>query len=588
MRKTLLAATALIGLSVLPAVGQDEADADADAAFADIMDRHWAWMLETNPVWATSLGEDTYSEQLADPSLAAYDAEIEALRGFRSELDAIDVAALSDEAALNHALLTLTIGNDIEGAAYGGKYMTVDYSSGPHQSLTGMPDNLGFFDAADFESYVARLGKMDDYMAASVERLREGVAQGWTQPCAAMEGYEASIETHLVDDVSDSVFMDPFETKPAAMSQARFDALREEAAGIVETEVIPAIADFNDFYADEYAPACRDSVGASTLPDGDAYYAYRARVMTTTDTSPDEIHELGLSEVARIRAEMDEVIAEAGFDGTFEEWLEFLRTDPQFYPQTPEERMTEAARIAKKMDGELPRLFGTLPRMPYGLKEIPPDIAEKTTTAYYMPPAGDGTRAGFYFVNTTLLDTRPLYELEALSLHEAVPGHHLQIALAQELDLPEFRKHTYFTAFVEGWGLYAERLGEEAGFYETPYTKFGQLSYEMWRACRLVVDTGMHSKGWTRQEAIDYMAENSALSMNNITREVDRYITWPGQALAYKMGELKIRELREFAEAELGEDFDIRAFHDTVLENGAVPLSVLDRIVRDWVAAEKA
>jgi uncharacterized protein (DUF885 family) len=324
------------------------------------------------------------------------------------------------------------------------------------------------------------------------------------------------------------------------------------------------------------------------MPGGAEYYEHRVRMFTTTNQSADDVHNVGLSEVARIKAEMLEVIQEAKFEGSFEEWLVYLRDTPEFYPKTAEERMQVVAAISKKMDGELPKLFGKLPRMPYGLKEIPLDIAEKTTTAYYQRPAGDGSRAGFYFVNTTLLDTRPLYQLEALSLHEAVPGHHLQIALAQELDLPEFRRYGGQTVFVEGWGLYSERLGLEVGFYQTPYTNFGRLSYEMWRACRLVVDTGIHSKGWTRQQAIDYMAENSGLSMNNITSEVDRYITWPGQALAYKTGELKIRELRARAEAALGNRFDVRAFHDKVLENGALPLSVLETIIDQWIESQSA
>jgi uncharacterized protein (DUF885 family) len=311
-------------------------------------------------------------------------------------------------------------------------------------------------------------------------------------------------------------------------------------------------------------------------------------MFTTTDMTPEQVHNTGLSEVARIRAEMEDVKQQAGFEGTFAQWLAFLRTDEQFYFKTGQQRLDAAAVIGKKIDGALPQLFTKFPRMPWGLKEIPLDIAEKTTTAYYQRPAGDGSRAGFYFVNTTKLDTRPSYELEALSLHEAVPGHHFQIALSQELDLPDFRKFGGFTAFIEGWGLYSERLGLEVGFYQTPYTNMGRLSYEMWRACRLVVDTGMHAKGWTRQESINFMADNSALSLNNITTEVDRYITWPGQALAYKIGELKIRELRASAEAKLGDAFDVRYFHDKVLENGAVPLSVLEDIVEKWIVEVKS
>ncbi len=401
-----------------------------------------------------------------------------------------------------------------------------------------------------------------------------------------MLGYEKSIETHLVSDVNDSVFMQPFSQRPTVISERDFAALRGQASEVLKTALIPALKQFKDFYLGRYAPKCNRKVGTDSLPGGNDYYEHRVRFFTTTDMSADQVHNIGLSEVARIRAEMDEVIKQANFKGDFKAWLEYLRTNPEFYPKTAEERMQVAATISKKMDGELPKLFGKLPRMPYGLKEIPLDIAEKTTTAYYQRPAGDGSRAGFYFVNTSLLETRPLYQLEALSLHEAVPGHHLQIALAQELDLPNFRKYGGQTVFVEGWGLYSERLGLEVGFYQTPYTNFGRLSYEMWRACRLVVDTGLHSKGWTRQQAIDYMAENSGLSMNNVVSEVDRYITWPGQALAYKIGELKIRELRQRAEDTLGNKFDVRAFHDTILENGALPLSVLETVFDQWLSTQ--
>ncbi len=304
--------------------------------------------------------------------------------------------------------------------------------------------------------------------------------------------------------------------------------------------------------------------------------------------TPDEIHALGLSEVKRIRKEMDKTIRAAKFAGDFKAFQEFLRTDPRFYAKTPQELMEKNSLVAKKIDGELPKLFTRIPRMPYTLKEIPADIAEGTTTAYYEQPAGDGSRAGVYRVNTSKLETRPLYEVEALTLHEAVPGHHFQIALAQELDLPDFRKFGGFTAFVEGWGLYAESLGLDVGFYQDPYSNFGRLSYEMWRACRLVVDTGMHAKGWTREQAIDFMKENTALSEHNITAEVDRYIAWPGQALAYKIGQLKIRELRARAEKALGSKFDLRRFHDAVLENGALPLSMLEKSIDRWIADERS
>ncbi len=558
-------------------------DGADSAAFIALMEEHWAYTLANNPILATSLGVRDFDGQLNDPSIAAYSKHITAVSGFVGQLQQIDTTRLSDEQQLNHQLLLLDLRNEIEGSRHGGRYMLITNRGGPHISLMRLPTSLPFFTIADYQSYVKRLTRTPEYLQRATDRIRQGLAAGWAQPCAPMRGYEDSIAVHLVDDVDDSTLMQPFAKKPALIEQTQFDELKAQAATVISNEFLPALREFYDFYQNEYAPNCRQAVGVSSLPGGPEDYAYRARYYTTTDLTPDEIHQTGLNEVARIRAEMRDVIAAAGFEGSFKEWLAYLRSNPDFYPKTAEERMQLASTISKKMDGQLPKLFSRFPRMPYGLREIPADIAEKTTTAYYSRPAGDGSRAGFYYVNTTKLDTRPLYELEALSLHEAVPGHHFQIALAQELDLPPFRRFGGHTAFVEGWGLYSERLGLEVGFYQTPYTNFGRLSYEMWRACRLVVDTGMHAKGWTRQQAIDFMIENSALSLNNITTEVDRYITWPGQALAYKIGELKIRELRSRAETMLGERFDVRLFHDALLENGALPLSVLEQKIDDWI-----
>jgi uncharacterized protein (DUF885 family) len=334
----------------------------------------------------------------------------------------------------------------------------------------------------------------------------------------------------------------------------------------------------------EYLPAARGSIGASALPNGREFYRHRVKRFTTLDLTPEEVHQRGLAEVQRIRGEMEAVIKKTGFQGDFAAFVAHLRSEPRFYASSPEQLLKEVAYVLKRMDGQLPKLFGKLPRTPYGIREVPPYIASRTTTAYYMPPLGDGTQAGFYYVNTYDLKSRPLYEIEALSLHEAVPGHHLQLALQQEMtELPKFRRFADVTAFIEGWGLYAERLGLETGFYEDPYSNFGRLSYEMWRACRLVADTGMHYLGWTREQSIEFMAANTALTLHNIRAEVDRYIAWPGQALAYKTGELKIRELRSLAEQELGPRFDVRAFHDVVLGNGSVPLDVLDDNVRRWL-----
>ncbi len=559
----------------------------SESKFQSLLDDHWNHTLSVNPTFATSLGVRDYDSLLSDPSLEAYQANVDKAQYFLERLSKIKKSDLGAQSQLNFQLLKLDLQNQVEAAEHGGRYMIMTNRGGPHLSLTSMVGRLPFFNERDYQSYLSRLERMPEYLYRATQRIQTGLDAGWVQPCKPMEGYETSISTHVVADPMQSVFMQPFTKQPATVDDATFEKLKSKAKEHVETKVIPAFAKFEDFYKSKYAPNCNKKVGTNSLPGGDKYYDYRVRFYTTTDQSADDVHQVGLSEVARIRAEMDEVIKQANFKGSFADWLEYLKTNPDFYPKTAEERMREVATISKKMDGELPKLFGKLPRMPYGLKEIPLDIAEKTTTAYYQRPAGDGSRAGFYFVNTTLLDTRPLYQLEALSLHEAVPGHHLQIALAQELDLPMFRKFGGQTVFVEGWALYSERLGLEVGFYQTPYTNFGRLSYEMWRACRLVVDTGLHSKGWTRQQAIDYMAENSGLSMNNIVSEVDRYITWPGQALAYKTGELKIRELRAKAEAQLGKDFDIREFHDKVLENGAIPLSVLESLITDWLDSKK-
>lgn len=576
-----------VGNSKLQVMTNDRLAEKVDEAFATLLERHWAYSLAHNPVFATSLGVRDYDTQLSDPSLEAYEVHIQRLAEFQLELQGLNADRLSVARQLDYRLLALDLANKIEAANFGGKYMLITNRGGPHLDMTGLPERLPFFTKDDYRSYIARLGGVSRYLEQATGRLQAGLKAGWGQPCTPMEGYESTISIHIVNDVQKSVFLKPFSKRPATLSEVDFEDFQAQAEERIVNKIIPALKEFKNFYRDEYAFACRAEMGTDSMPGGIDYYAFRARLFTTTDQTPDEIHKVGLREVARIRAEMAVVIEEAGFEGDFQEWLQYLRSNPDFYPKTPEERMRAVARITKKMDGELPRLFGRLPRMPYGLKPIPLDIAEKTTTAYYSQPAGDGSRAGFYYVNTTKLDTRPLHELEALSLHEAVPGHHLQIALAQELDLPPFRRYGGATAFVEGWGLYSERLGLEVGFYETPYTNFGRLSYEMWRACRLVVDTGLHSKGWSRQQAIDYMAKNTGLSLNNITTEVDRYITWPGQALAYKTGELKIRALRALAESELGEAFDVRAFHDAVLENGAIPLSVLEEKIKAWLETQK-
>jgi uncharacterized protein (DUF885 family) len=436
----------------------------------------------------------------------------------------------------------------------------------------------------DYRNYLDRLDKFGEYTDQHISLLTEGISSRNVLPSVVLQGYEETITAHIVQDPTNSLLYSPFRVFPEELTDAEKKQLRERAASSITNTVVPAYQRFHDFMHQTYIPAARGTIGASALPGGRDFYRYRVRHFTTLDISPDEVHQIGITEVARIKKEMLKVIEQVEFTGDFSEFLQFLRTDPKFYPTNAGDYLKETAYILKRMDGELPKLFLNLPRNPYGLKVIPAYIAPKTTTAYYQPPPASGKLAGQYFLNTYNLKSRPLYELEALSLHEAVPGHHLQIALQQELtDLPLFRKYSGFTAFVEGWALYAERLGLEVGFYKDPYSNFGRLSYEMWRACRLVVDTGIHYQGWTRKQAIDYMIENTSLSRHNIVAEVDRYISWPGQALAYKMGELKIRELRDRATKQLGPLFDIREFHDAVLRQGAVPLPILEINIETFI-----
>jgi len=554
-----------------------------DELFQNLLNDHWAFVMEQNPTFATSQGVRDYDNRLGSYSLASYDKEIIATKGFLDRLKTIDVNNLNKDNQINYRLFKIDMETTLRGADFGGKYLLMTNRSGPHLAVTGLPDNLPFFTKNDYESYLARLNDIDRLLGEAEETLLAGVKAGWTQPCEPMTKMAASIKYHLVDDPADSTLMKPFKTKPDSIDQSTWDDYKARALQSVKDTFLPALNSYADFYDNDYAPNCRQEIGASTLPQGTNYYQYRVKNFTTTDRTPDQIHQIGLSEVARIRGEMDDIIKSVGFEGSFKEFQTFLREDERFYAKTEEELVSITSTISKRIDGELPRLFTQLPRMPYTVKPVPADIAEGTTTAYYERPAGDGSRAGIYRINTSLLDQRPIFELEALSLHEAVPGHHFQIALSQELSLPPFRAFGGFTAFVEGWGLYAESLGLDVGFYQDPYQNFGRLSYEMWRACRLVVDTGMHAKGWSRQQAIDYMADNTALSLHNISSEVDRYITWPGQALAYKTGQLKIKELRERAASQLGDKFDLRLFHDAVLENGAVPLSVLEENIDAFI-----
>jgi len=520
---------------------------------------------------------------LPDMSADALEQRYQRNKAWLEQLNTIDTTQLDKQQKINHAMIHYTLKNHVDEYRFKAHLMPLTAEGSFHSSLAFMPGYTQFNSEQDYRDYVAKLGTINRYMEQQTAWLRQAIEQGYTQPKAAMAGFEESILAYIVQDASDSVYYDPFNQQPKFIDDQTWQQLQQQARQVIDEQVMPAYDDYFTFMVSEYLPNARESVGASELPEGNAFYKNRIEHYTTTDLSADEIHNIGLQEVARIRAEMLRVIEQTGFDGDFDAFVNFLRTYEQFYPETAEELLQYAAWIAKKMDGELPKFFKTLPRKPYGIAPVPEEIAPKYTTGRYSGTNRDD-RAGFYWVNTYALDRRPMYQMEALTLHEAVPGHHLQNAIAGELEgVPEYRQQTYISAFGEGWGLYSEYLGLEAGFYQDPYSNFGRLSYEMWRAARLVVDTGMHAKGWSRERAIDFMASNTALSLHNVKTEIDRYITWPAQALSYKLGELTIKRLRAKAESELGADFDIREFHDAILENGSVPLDILESHINDWI-----
>lgn len=550
-----------------------------DTRFTTVATRVWEGM--QNPV-----GSENTDASLPSMTPEAVAARAEQQRGWLNELLAIDASALSRQEYINWRMLTYRLQNEVDAYDFNEHYMPLNAEGGFHSSLSFMVRNTALRSYEDYQNYVAKLGTIPRYMAEQTAWLERGLAEGYTQPRASMVGFEDSIAAFIVQSPEESVFYEPLRTQPNFVTDEQWASLQAEAAQVIDEQVIPAYQTYFDFMVMEYLPNCRETVGASYLPNGDAYYQNRIEHFTTLALSPEEIHERGLAEVARIRNEMMQVIEATGFEGDFDAFVEFLRTDPQFYPETAEELLKEASYISKRMDGELPKFFKLLPRQPYGVAPVPAEIAPKYTTGRYAGTSRDD-RASFYWVNTYALDRRPLYQLEALTLHEAVPGHHLQNALAREMEgVPSYRQQTYISAFGEGWGLYSEWLGLEAGFYQDPYSNFGRLSYEMWRAARLVVDTGMHSMGWSREKAMDFMASNTALSLHNVRTEIDRYITWPGQALSYKLGEMLIRSLRREAEETLGGKFDLREFHHQVLKNGSIPLDVLETEIRNWIDAQ--
>ena len=560
----------------------------ADQKFYDLLAEEWENRMRESPLWATRTGDHRFNDQLPKISIADMDRRVATSRKFLASSEAIPNDGLSKKAKLDKQLFERQTKQGLESYKFKEFLIPITNRSGFHIDFPDTRLTSPLNTTTDYENFIARMRQFKTYAEQHMAMMREGIEQGLTLPAVVLQGYAEPIESQIVTDPEKSLLFEPFQEISKNVPEAEHARLREESKTAIKDSVVPGYQAFLDFMREEYVPSCRGSVGASAMPNGRAYYRFCVKKFTTLPLTPEEVHNTGLAEVERIRGEMDEIRKRVKFDGDFPAFLDHLRTDKKYYAQSKEELLKETALVLKRMDGLLPELFKTLPRTPYGIREVPEYIAPQTTAAYYMVAAGDGSKAGFYYVNTYNLASRPLYSVQALSQHEAVPGHHLQLALQQEMkDTPEFRKFARFTAYVEGWALYAERLGLEVGFYEDPYDDFGRLTYEIWRACRLVVDTGIHYFGWTRQRAIKFMEENSGLSKHNIRAEVDRYIAWPGQALGYKIGELKIRELRARAEKEMGDRFDIREFHDVVLRQGAVPLDILEGYVEDYIRSAK-
>jgi uncharacterized protein (DUF885 family) len=579
--RTILRAVACLAL-LLPALqaGAQTAESSLQQVIADF--EHLSRTID--PIAAGQEGDRAALRRLPDVSRAAelaYRAEFAFLA---ERLAKIDAQQLSADAALNHALLTRLVQQTVQEFDFDFSRIAFQNDSGFHTLADYLGRTTVIASSDDADAWLARLEALPTYYELNIANLKRGIQTRYTQPRIVVDRVLEVARRQVAGKPEDNSLLLPFARMPAGIPAAAQAEYRSKALALVRDRILPAQRAFADFMAREYVPAARTALAWRTTPDGEATYRFFVRRETTTELTPDQIHKLGEAEVARIRGLMEQTIAQTGFKGSFAGFLKMLRTDPRFYPKTATELLEKASEIAKRSDDQLPRLFGTLPRLTYGVRPVPAEIADGYTTARYWPGSLQQGQAGGYMVNTSHLDQRNLYELPALTLHEAVPGHHLQIALSQELSgLPYFRRNINVTAFTEGWGLYSEFLGEEMGIYRDPYEQFGRYSMEMWRACRLVADTGIHWLGWDIEQARRCFTENSALSTHNIQTELERYISWPGQALAYKIGELRLRQLRRAAEEALGEQFNIRHFHDAVLLGGPLPLDVLEKRVFDWI-----
>ena len=581
-----LSAIILFNLPVQAQTAKSNDNAATKQLYA-VFDAEWERRLRENPTFASYLGDKRYNDKWSDNSLAAVENRQKMRLEVLEKLKQIDRTQLSVSDQLNYDLFRKNYEESIEGYQFKRHLLPIDQQGGI-QTEDELAEFLRFQTVKDYEDWIRRLNAFPELMDQTITLLKEGKRENILWANAVLSRVPAQIDKQITATAEESPFYSAFKTFPKDIAEAEQMRLRNEAKTAINGKIIPSYKKLKEYFSKEYLPATYKQAGIWQMPNGKRYYEFLARSYTTTDMTPQEIHEKGLSEVKRIRAEMEKIKTQVGFKGTLQEFFNYLRTDPQFFYKTPEELLNGYRAISKRIDPEVARVFRTMPRMPYGVIPIPDKIAPDTTTAYYNSPAADGSRPGYYYVNLYKPETRPKWEMMALSIHEAVPGHHLQIALQQELgEVPNFRKFGGFTAFTEGWGLYSESLGEDMGLYGDPYDKFGQLTYEMWRAVRLVVDTGIHYYKWDRQKAIDFFKENAAKTDQDIVNEIDRYISTPGQALAYKIGELKFKELRARAKTELGDKFDIKDFHDVALLSGAVPLDILERNVDEYIAKKK-
>ena len=571
----------LIAIAACNAAMADEVVAEQQ--LNEIIAEHWEYSLNESPTLATSVGVNDFNDRMPGEADEDHRRRLAAERAFLRRTNDIERATLSIAGQINLDIFQWVLEDSIGDYELNLSRIPFNTFSGFFMNALTASNGVVMRSVEDYEDYIARMSEIPRYFDENIDNMRVGVESGFVLPQIVIDGVLPTIEAQLKDDPETSSFYEPFITMSDRVSAEDQEKLREQGRAVIGEKVLPAFEALVEFMQHEYQASA--TIGAEVLAEGKDYYAFNIKRYTTlTDTTTSEIHNIGLDEVKRIRTDMDVIIDELEFDGDFAAFGEFLRTDPRFYADSKDELLKEASYVAKRIDYVMPGFFGKLPRQPYGIVPVPDEIAPNYTTgAYYGSPPG-ASHGGAFWINTYALDQRPLYELPALTLHEAVPGHHHQNALSSELEgVPEFRRNLYFSAFGEGWGLYSEKLGVEMGVYQTPYEHFGRLSYEMWRACRLVVDTGIHSQGWTRQKAMEFFFNNTSLSEGNIRSEVDRYISWPGQALAYKLGELKIWELRGIAEHDLGDRFDLREFHDVILGNGAVPLAMLEDIVLRWV-----